>query len=184
MRITLNLLPPKNKAALRSGFIFAYAQSMLLIVFFLTAIASSTLLGVRLLLKGQYEDLAQRSTSTSDEYQSMTGEIKTINDYLKRMDAVGNRFVPWSPVLATITQLVPPGIQIDVLKLSKGGKIQMTGLASDRANVLLLRERLTEAGLFKDISSPLSNILQQKNVRFDFEMTYAPLAVPAAPPAK
>ncbi len=176
MRITLNLLPPKNKAALRSGFLFAYAQSMLLVVFFLTAIASSTLLAVRLLLKGTYDDLAQRSTSTSEEYKTMTGEIRSINEYLKRVDGVHRRFVPWSSVLATVTELVPDGTQIVSLRLDKTGKITLSGIADDRAGVLALRERLVQSNLFKNVSSPLSNILQQKNVRFDFEMTYAPTA--------
>lgn len=176
MRITLNLLPPKNKAALRSGFLFAYAQSMLLVVFFLTAIASSTLLAVRLLLKGTYDDLAQRSTSTSEEYRSMTDEIRSINEYLKRVEGVHRRFTPWSSVLATVTQMVPDGTQITGIRLDKTGKILLSGVADERADVLVLREHLLQSNLFKNVSSPLSNILQQKNVRFDFEMTYAPPA--------
>lgn len=183
MRITLNLLPPKNKAALRSGFIFAYAQSMLIVVFFLTAIAAGTLIAVRLLLKGTYEDLAQRSTSTSEEYSTMTEEIKNINEYLKRIDGLVKRDATWSPVLAMVTQLVPRGTELDSIRLSKDGKLLLSGVASDRADVLLLRQRLIDTNQFKNVSSPLSNILQQKNVKFDFEMTYAPTA-PTAQPAQ
>lgn len=176
MRITLNLLPPKNKAALRSGFLFAYAQSMLLVVFFLTAIASSTLLAVRLLLKGTYDDLTQRSTSSSEEYKTMTDEIRSINEYLKRMEGVHKRFTPWSTVLATVSEMVPDGTQVTSIRIDKTGKVLLSGVADERSDVLLLRERLVQSNLFKNVSSPVSNILQPKNVKFDFEMTYAPPA--------
>jgi len=176
MRITLNLLPPPNKAALRMGFVFASMQSMLVIFLIMSTFAAGTLIAVRMLIAGTYQDLAQRNTSSSDEFKEVTAEIREINAYLKRVQAIDARIVPWSSVVHRITELAPAGTRLERIAVSDAGRIVLSGVAATRNDVLLLDQRLKQAGIFTDISSPLSNILQQRNVRFDFEMRYQPPA--------
>ena len=172
MQATLNLLSPEKKAELRTGFIFAYAQTMLFIVFLIVAFASGTLVAVRMMFKGTYEDLTQRSQSGGDESKAITTDIKKINDYLKRIDGIQQRFVPWSKVLEDLSRSVPEGMLLTQLRVERDGKIYVSGIARDRQDVLTLQSRLEQSPLFKDIKSPLSNILQQKDVKFDFELMY------------
>lgn len=172
MRVTLNLLSPEKKAVLRTGFIFAYVQTMAFIVFLVVAFASGTLLAVRMMLKGTYEDLAKRSSGGSDETSAITADIKKINDYLKRVDGLEQRFVPWSKVMEEISRLVPEGTQLSSLHVEREGKITLSGIATQREDVLTLQTRLEQSPAFKDVKAPLSNILQQRDVKFDFEFRY------------
>lgn len=178
MRVTLNLLSPEKKAVLRTGFIFAYAQTMILIVFLVIVFASGTLFAVRMMLKGTYEDLAKRSSGGSDETSAITGEFKKINDYLKRVDGLEQRYVPWSKVLEELTRFVPEGTQLTSVHIERQGKITLSGIAARRDDVLTLQTRLEQSPMFKDVKAPLSNILQQRDVKFDFELRY--VATPAS----
>lgn len=186
MQMTLNLLSPEKKAVLRTGFIFAYVQTMLFIVFLVVVFSSGTLLALRMMLKGTYDDLARRSVGGVDESQAITSEIKKINDYLKRIDGIQQRYVPWSTVLEMLTRQVPEGMQITSLTVSKDGKVLLSGIARERNDVLTFQSRLEQSDEFADVKSPISNILQQRDVRFDFEFRYAkiPLPPPPAAPAK
>lgn len=186
MKTQLNLLSPEKKAVLRTGFIFAYAQTMLFLVFIVVAFASGTLLAVRMMFKGTYEDLAGRSNGEPDESKAVTADIKKINDYLKRIDGLETRFVPWSKLLETITSFIPRGTRLTSLRVEQDGKIALSGIARDRDDVIALQAKLEDSKLFKDVKAPLSNILQQTDVTFDFEMQYvdAPAVPPPTPPAK
>ena len=183
MHVTLNLLSPEKKAVLRTGFIFAYVQTMLFIVFLIVVFSSGTLLALRMMLKGTYEDLARRSDGGVDESKGITTEIKKINDYLKRIDGIQQRYVPWSTVLEVLTRQVPEGMQLTSLTVSKDGKILLSGIARQRNDVLTFQSRLEQSEEFADVKSPISNILTQKDVKFDFEFRYAKIPVPPPAPA-
>lgn len=178
MRVTLNLLSPEKKAVLRTGFIFAYVQTMVFIIFLVVAFASGTLLAVRMMLRGTYDDLAKRSSGGTDESSAITGDFKKINDYLKRIDGLDQRFVPWSKVLEELTRYVPEGTQLSSMRVERSGKITLSGIAARRDDVLTLQTRLEQSPTFKDVKAPLSNILQQRDVKFDFELQYV---APQAP---
>lgn len=183
MQTQLNLLSPEKKSVLRAGFVFAYAQTMIFLLFIVVAFASGTLLAVRMMFKGTYEDLAGRSSGESDESKAITADIKKINDYLKRIDGLENRFVPWSKVLETVTGFVPKGTKLTALQVDLTGRVTMSGVARYRDDVIALQAKLEDSKLFKDVKAPLSNILQQTDVKFDFEMLYVnPNAPPPAPP--
>lgn len=183
MQVTLNLLSPEKKAVLRTGFVFAYVQTMLLIVFLVVAFSSGTLLALRMMLKGTYDDLARRSVGGVDESKAITTEIKKINDYLKRVDGIQTRYVAWSSVLELLTRQVPEGMQITSLNVMKDGKILLSGIARQRNDVLTFQSRLEQSGEFTDVKSPISNILQQRDVKFDFEFRYARIPLPEPAPA-
>ena len=176
MRVSLNLLPPNKKAALRTGFVFAYIQTMLFILFLVIAFASGTLLAVRLMFKSTYDDLAKRSGDGAAETNTIATDIKAINDYLKRIDAFNERTTHWSQVFGTLTQLVPEGVRLVDVRVDKQGKLMLSGIARERQDVLTLQSRLEQSTMFKDVRAPLSNILQQKDVRFDFELQFVKLA--------
>lgn len=182
MHVTLNLLSPEKKAVLRTGFIFAYVQTMLFIVFLVVVFSSGTLLALRMMLKGTYDDLARRSDGSVDESKAITTEIKKINDYLERIDGIQKRYVPWSIVLEVLTRQVPEGMQITSLNATKDGKILLSGVARQRSDVLTLQSRLEQSGEFTDVKSPISNILQQRDVKFDFEFRYAKIPLPPPTP--
>ncbi|HTK04359.1 MAG TPA: PilN domain-containing protein [Candidatus Eisenbacteria bacterium] len=183
MNAQLNLLSPEKKSVLRTGFIVAYVQTMLFLMFIVVAFASGTLLAVRMMFKGTHDDLASRSSGEPDESKVVTADIKKINDYLKRIDGLEQRFVPWSRVLEEITGYIPKGTKLSSLRIDQAGKIYVSGIAKDREDVISLQSRLEGSKTFVEIKAPLSNILQQTDVKFDFEMKYALAPAPAPAPS-
>jgi len=176
MKMTLNLLPPANKAALRTGIFLAYVQSVLVILFIISVITAGTLFAVQRLTKATYDDLARRTVSSSDEIKDFSAEITAINLYIKQLDSQSSRASTWSKVLYSLTDMVPPGVRVERITVNTANRITLSGEAPTRDDVLLLDRRLKESKLFTDITSPLSNILQQRDIRFDFEMTFGHVA--------
>lgn len=173
MNASLNLLSPEKKSALRTGFFFAHLQMLLLIVFLVIAFSSGTLLGLRMMLKATYEDLARRSQGGTEQTDTVTVEIKKINDYLRRVDGIRQRYVAWSLVIEDIAQRMPAGVQLSSLVIGKDGRIQLSGTARERQDVLTAQANLQASDAYADVRSPISNILQQRDVKFVFEFRYA-----------
>lgn len=173
MHLSLNLLPPDRKQALRTGYVFAYAQTMLVLFLALTIIATATIFSVRHLVASTYEDLAGRSTDTSGEFKELSADIKEINAYLTRAEMFDRRAIAWSGIVKKITDLAPAGTKISRIRIAADGKIILTGVATTRTDVLTYDEKLRSNGSFTDVKSPLSNILQQREVIFDFELQLA-----------
>ena len=172
-RVSLNLLPPEKKRALQTGFIMAYAQTMMLLFFVIAAFVAVMFLSVRLLLKSNYDGLTAQSSGAADEADGVATDIKQINAYIKRLESLQARFTPWSDVIARIGDTMPPGVVLETMSFAaKDGKIVMRGIADDRADVLQLRQNLLALPFLKNVSNPLSNLLQRKDVRFEFEMNY------------
>ncbi len=175
MRITLNLLPPEKKKALRTGLVMAYTQTIVFIIFLVVVFVSGTLMSVRLMLSGDYETISkQEATANSSETTDIVTAIKQINSYLKEIDDTQRGFVPWSTVIENITPLIPNDVQVERISISSEDKILLSGVAQTRDGALLLLKRLKEQPYLSNVLSPLSNILQRQNVAFDFEMTYVP----------
>lgn len=172
MHIVLNLLPPQKKAALHSNFIFAFIQSALFVLFLLMIFVSGTIIAVRIFLVSMKDELTARTTSTPKEYLSVIEDIKHTNEYIKKVNLLQNRFIPWSTVLEKITLLIPSGIHLEHMRINKDGGVSMSGVAATRNDMLLLQTNLETSTMFKDLQSPLSNILQPKNVKFDLQMQY------------
>lgn len=179
MSIALNLLSPEKKRALQAGFLMAHIQSLIFVVMLLAILASGTLLSMRMLLQRFHEDLQRQSGPATDEFTSAAEDIKRINAYLSRIEQLDARFVRWSDVLARITAVVPAGIELEEIRLDSSRKILVRGVAETREDVLTFNDRLKALPFLSSVSSPLSNILQKKNVRFDFEMQYGPPPAPA-----
>jgi hypothetical protein len=183
-RITLNLLSPARKAALRTDFVFAYVQASLVAMCLLAFFAAGTLAGVRALVRNVLGDLTARSSSSSQEHEAFTAEVRSINGYLARIDGL-DAGVPWSSVLRTVTEAAPAGIRLDAIRASHDGSIKVSGTAAVREDMLEYRTRIESSPLFEKITSPLSNILQQRDVKFEFEFRYAAIPLPPPPdPAK
>lgn len=173
MRVSVNLLPPEKKRALQTGFIIAFAQTMALIFFIIAVFVAGMFLSVRILLKSNYDALAAQSSAGGDESDTVATEIRDINAYLKRLESIQKRFVPWSDVLVSITAAVPNGVILEDIELVKN-KIKIRGITATRDDVIALRENLIKLPFLTDVSNPLSNLLQKKDVKFEFEMNYAP----------
>lgn len=172
MQITLNLLAPEKRAALRRGFVLTYAQTMAFIMFLVAVFISGTFVSIELLLKGTRDDLARQSLSTSEEYDSITWQIKEINGYLDRVGAIQAEFTDWSAVIEALAGAAPRGARFDSMRIAEDGSIHIQGTAPTREDVLIMEQRYNALPFITDVRAPLSNLLQRTNARYEFEMRY------------
>ena len=170
MQVTLNFLSPEKKALLRTGFIFAFAQSMLFVVFLAIAFSSGMLLALRVMLDGINAGITQQAAGGDRDSKAVNEEIKKVNDYLARQDGYRKGHADWATMITSLTSMVPAGIEIKIMHVDQGGKVTFGGKARNRRDVLNLQSRLNEVRIFKNVVAPLSNILQEHDVDFQFTM--------------
>ena len=178
MRPYPNILPPEKKDTLRLGLIMAYLQTVVMFVFITAFFVGGILFSVRMIYAGNDEALKQ-STTESDGADDAATEIQRLNAYLKRIDGITADAAAWSDRLAEFGRAVPAGIQLQNVSFSPSSKINIIGLAAHRDDLLLLQERLARLSYVKEVSSPLSNLFQKKDVKFEINMTVKP-PTPAA----
>ncbi|MFA6603741.1 MAG: PilN domain-containing protein [Patescibacteria group bacterium] len=171
MFVTVNLISPDKKRDLRNALVMAYTQTMVTLLFVTAIIVTGTLISVRLMIKGNYEELQRQSASAaSEESTNIMENIHQINVFLKRIESTEAAFIPWADILEQLSPLVPAGVRLETLTVNGNGDIAMSGLAETRDGALILLKNLKEAPFIKNVVSPLSNIMQKQDVRFDFQM--------------
>ncbi|OIO51329.1 hypothetical protein COY93_04175 [Candidatus Uhrbacteria bacterium CG_4_10_14_0_8_um_filter_58_22] len=174
MKTTLNLLSPNKKRALRTVLALTSVQTAILLAAFVALSLAGLLFSLRLTLAGTARGLYDQSSATLDEYETTAKLIRDTNGFIKRTEEVHESFVDWSAILESISQAAPDGIKFDGLTVDVDRSISIVGLAMTREEVLEMERRLKANPNFRDVSSPLSNILQRENLRFEFNLKYDP----------
>ncbi|MEA3249217.1 MAG: PilN domain-containing protein [Patescibacteria group bacterium] len=174
MKIFLNLLSPAKKQALKTAFAMSFVQSLTVYVAIIVIFIAGVLLSLQFTLQGVVKDMTAYSTASFEEYESMTKQMREINDFIRRTNHIHGRYIDWSAVLDTLSHTAPEGIRFGSVTVSADNTIRIEGSAALRDDVLLMKQRLEKLPQFSNISSPLSNILQRENLQFEFHMLYTP----------
>ena len=66
------------------------------------------------------------------------------------------------------------GIVITAFSVDKNAIVSLAGNAATRNNLLIFEQYLRDSSRFQDITSPLTNIIQEKNIMFTFKATLKP----------
>ncbi len=171
MRAYPNILPPDKKRALRLGLIMAYAQSLCLYLFVLAVTLSGTLFAVRLLYKNNADSLSL-TAAQQDDSAAGAGEIRKINAYVRRAAGLNESHVAWSAVLTELGASLPSGVTLDNIMILPDGRMDISGLAATRDDLLAMQDRLAKLRFAKDVSSQFSNLFQKKDIRFALNMRF------------
>ncbi len=174
MEIYLNLLSPEKKQSLKTAFAMSFVQSLTLYLAVVIFFIAGTLFSMQLILQGVVSEMAEYSTASFEEYDSMTRQMREINDFVRRTNTIHDRFIDWSAVLDSLAHTAPEGIRFDAISITADNLIRVEGMAALRSDVLLMKQRLEDLPHFTEVSSPLSNILQRENLKFEFKMRYVP----------
>lgn len=170
----LNLLPPPHKEDIRSAALFLRLQNIGLAAAATAVIVAGSIGAAAVLVKGISDDYTARSTSSSREFDGLMTEVRAINGYLRKVESqlpAAN----WSEILLSITELAPPDVRITSIRGEADGTIHVIGSALTRDSMLAMRTALEASPDFGKIDSPLSNLLQQRDVSFEFVLTHEAL---------
>lgn len=171
--ITLNLLPPSEKTALKTAeikrWIAFYGTAVLgllfIFVIFLMIIWFVILFRLRNLstaTETAYATLKTRNLITEES------KIKNLNERLRLIDERQTGQYRYWKILARLAELVPNGIRLNELNVQKKGDASLGGWASQREQILLFKSQLEESKYFKNIESPLANLIKQTDIDFNF----------------
>lgn len=61
------------------------------------------------------------------------------------------------------------GVQLNNVSIRKNGDVMLSGIALTRQGLLDFEGVLRDAGIFQDISSPLSNIIREQDINFTMQ---------------
>lgn len=172
MHITLNLLPPKKKDALRQGYVVAYVRAMLIFLMIVAVALSATLISFRIILANTLTELTKQNEDMLSEDTAPEKDVEIIDAFLTRISDLQSDFVSWSEVFEEISLATPDGIVLNAVQLNVDGKVFIRGVAASRDDVLSFQSRLDDFEFFTPIKAPLANILKKTDIDFDFETTY------------
>lgn len=114
-----------------------------------------------------------RELKETEEAEAFEAEIISLNKFLGRVNNIKevNSYDVFL-ILQKISPMVPEGSSLDNFTFSATtGKVSLKGRSVLRTHVITLENRLKEEPLFKEIDSPLSNLLQAEDVEFSFSIT-------------
>jgi len=172
MHITLNLLPPSKKDALRQGYVIAYVRALLVLLLIVAVSLSVTLLSFRVILTNSLTNLAKQNGDMLSQDTAPEKDVEIIDGFLNRVSGLQSEFIAWSDVFEEISRIIPDDVVLASIQLNPDGRLFIRGIAASRDSVLTFQSRLDDLDFFTTINAPLSNILKKTDIEFDFETTY------------
>lgn len=169
--LSINLLPPKEKEVV-------WLEETRRVVFFFTVfITIIMVIGSMLLIPSflnlfleQREFVAltkkEEKVSADLKVEEILAEAKKINLSVQALKEYLSEPPRASALFENLLATVNSSIVISGLEIKKGGKIQVTGVAATRQELLGFEKRLRDSGLLQEISFPISNIIKETNINF------------------
>lgn len=167
MRTCINLLSPQKKKALSQGFMLAHAQASLLVVLAFTTLAAATTIGLDLQLRAMRQGVSLQLQTIPEEYRVAAMQIRDVNKYLRHIMSVDDAMIPFAERMRAVSEAAPAGIQIRNIQLNVQG-ITVSGVGATRDAVLAYQNALDALPFVSGVNYPLSNLLERKNVNFEF----------------
>lgn len=174
--LSTNLLPPEQKT------VITYERAGRVIRFFAIAFVLSFLMHTVLILPAflpQYfvkDELARsyalekaaslkfRAQETEEKIQMISRTTEDINTALAKSDKA-------SALFAMFFRFAETGVALSTLDIKSDGIVLISGTASTRRNLLAFEKEMRKSGRFLEISSPLSNIVEETNAQFTIRGT-------------
>ena len=174
----INLLPPEAKKDLKEeeNWKLYLTLSFLIFVFFISF--SLILLSVKNFISGESE--SQRILLEQGERELINPQLNNLqinlvnfnNSFLKINKFYKEQFNS-AEILTQLSEIIPTGIRFTNLSISRSGKemneinFSISGFSSDRATLLIFKEKLEKEENFEDINFPPSNWANPIDIDFN-----------------
>lgn len=140
--------------------------SFFIFVFFLL----SALLCLSVLLKSQAKLMEVREKDPKTNYLlNLEKRIREGNEILEEIKKKHEESTIWTPVFEELSKVTPSGIHLTRISYNlESGRVDLKGWSDTRERVILMQESLEKSEYCHDVSSPLSNLLKQTDINFNF----------------
>jgi Tfp pilus assembly protein PilN len=127
------------------------------------------LLWSKYFLENNLAEVQEQSILVSNAKLSFTDEIDQVNKRLDEVAAIQAGYVTWSGILAEFSSIIPANVRIESLIFDAPNQsFYLKGFSRTRDDLLVLEKQLENSDLFININSPLSNLLNSRDIQFEF----------------
>ena len=176
--IRINLLSDKEKKerltdrkvgnVVRLGFSIVFALLILAAVMF----SALVILGIN--LESVKEEAKTYSAGSVKEIEETENLLKDVESLSKKIEKNSQDVPRWGKFLEVISDISPGGVKVTNIHIEKQ-HVRLTGFSKTREEFLAFQESLRRDS-FKNLSSPVSNLVSPKDfpftVEFDVEKDY------------
>ncbi len=172
MKISINILPDEQKEKIgierKIGIFGRFGLSLVFVLLVLIAVQ----LCAKLILNIEYqsvEDSADDHPGTADREMKQTEAfLNEVNASAQKINNISSNTPRWSKVLKKMSDISSSDLRISLIHV-EGSHIKMQGFSKSRESFLDFQEKLKAEG-YKNINSPISNLVSPKNFDFEIEM--------------
>lgn len=169
--ISLNLLSPQQKEALRMRVYCALVSRLAAAGIMLAILLTAALVAVKIGLTRQLQT-AQGRQLLSNEYGTANQDTLAINAATSRIGKLQDASVALSPIMHDLLGRVPDGVQLSVISIdARSRAFSVSGLAATRDQLLRFEESLRGSPYLAKLDNPLNNLFQKNDVRFTMTAT-------------
>lgn len=167
-----NLLPPNRKQKIKEKQDFRYfviislkwfSIPVVLLIFSILVNLYSWF--VKISLKNEIDE---SSTILVEQDGQIPDVLNKFNKQANTLEAFSLQEIKWSRFLSDLTSKAPAGIYFNSIVLDSERKINLTGFALTREDVLVLEKILAETDYVSELYSPFSNVTKPTNISFKF----------------
>lgn len=168
--ITLNLLSPAQKEALRSRVFFSLLERLMIVALAAVLLGSILLLAIKVELTKNLQGVQARQVLTAD-YAKANSDIKLLNQQFGRFDALQKLAYSPSSLLRDIAARTPDGIQVTGITFDiTSSSMRINGTAARREDLLAYETSMKASPFVKDLTSPISNLFEKTDITFYFDI--------------
>lgn len=176
----INLIPIKEKKEIRKDFYYRFLTVFFvmlgfLVFVFLVAILPAYIISFEKKVSTSKNLEIQKNKVMPEIDQKAQIAIKDLNARLALLEkARKNKYVFSEKVINEIILQKVSGIKINRFFYQnnslEGRKVNITGIAQNREQLLLFRQALEEDSLFKNVDLPISNFVKGNNIEFNLNL--------------
>ena len=168
--ITLNLLSPAQKEALRARVVFAMLERLMIALIAALLSGSVLLLFLKTGLSGNLAEVQDRQVLTAD-YAKANSDIHQLNLQIARVDALQKLAISPASVMRDVAMRAPQGISVTGLDFDvKTKSMRLNGVAARREDLLAFEASMKLSPYVKSLESPISNLFLKTDISFHFEI--------------
>lgn len=171
MRVNINIIPDEQKRERETerkvGAIARFGFSLTLALLVLSA----ALTVAQLVLDADYQSAKAGSPSPSGgsagESDQAESFLKKVNSLAKKINVTSAETPRWSKIFLEISDEAPEDIKLTAIHIEKE-HLKIDGFSKTREAFLAFQDKLRAAG-FKNLVSPVSNVVSPKDFNFEME---------------
>jgi Tfp pilus assembly protein PilN len=177
MFLKLNLLPPEEKKKIKllqfSNLLVSFGFWLLFLMIIFSLLMVSVFVFLHIISNAQSGLMEQREknekTQALFEVEEKISETnKSINQIYKKQEEM----IVWTPILEKTSEIIPEGVYLNAFSYNKSSeRVNISGYAETREALLEYEKNLKESEYFKEVESPLSNIIKKEDIEFSFQIT-------------